>query len=88
VNSLARRVRRIEKKLGCDDDECVLRLPDPHNKGEFIEIPGCRTLLDAYAKYVHPKQLASRRAQERRDREATARTKPDEIGHLSGDYGR
>ena len=52
MNSLERRLIKIEKKLGGSQGPW-LRLP--MGDGEFIEVPGCRTLADYYAKYVLPR---------------------------------
>ena len=49
MNSLERRINKIEKKLDLGQG---LWLRFPIGDGEFIEIPGCRTLLDVYAKYI------------------------------------
>jgi hypothetical protein len=45
--SIESRLRRIEKKLEPDDKGACFRFPLP--EGGFIEVPGCRTLLDVLA---------------------------------------
>lgn len=45
--SIDSRLKRIEKKLGVGDKSPWLKLPD--GNGGFIEVPGCRTLIDAIA---------------------------------------
>lgn len=46
MNSLSRRVDRIEEQLEPNSGPC-LRWPNPD--GTFIEVPGCRSLADVAA---------------------------------------
>ena len=45
--SLKRRIEKIERALEPRDKGACFRFPD--GKGGFIEVPGCRTLLDVLA---------------------------------------
>jgi hypothetical protein len=53
--SIEGRLKRIEERLEPEDGPS-LRWPNPD--GTFTEIPGCRNLLDVYAKYVIPYERA------------------------------
>ena len=57
--SVKRRIEKIEKELGIEDKTQWLRIPDPDSPGGFIEIRGCRTLVDviAMASLVRTKDL-------------------------------
>jgi len=44
--SIKRRIEKIEKELDIEDNTQWLRLPDPDNPGQTVEIKGCRTLAD------------------------------------------
>ncbi len=47
--NIKRRIEKIEKELDIEDKTQWLRIPDPDSPGGFIEIKGCRTLVDAIA---------------------------------------
>ena len=47
--SIKRRIEKIEKELGIEDKTQWLRFPDPDSPCGFIEIKGCRTLVDVSA---------------------------------------
>ena len=44
--NIKRRIEKIEKELNIEDKTQWLRLPAPDNPDGFIEIKGCRTLVD------------------------------------------
>lgn len=44
--SIKRRIEKIEKELGIEDKTQWLRLPDPDNPEQTVEIKGCRTLAE------------------------------------------
>ena len=44
--NIKRRIEKIEKELDIEDKTQWLRIPDPDNPGELIEIKGCRTLVE------------------------------------------
>lgn len=46
IQSRLRRIEKIERALGAEKGTCF-RFPCPD--GSFIEVPGCRTLLDVLA---------------------------------------
>ena len=49
MRDIRRRIEKIERELGREDKTEWLKLPDPDNPSEFIEIKGCRTLVDFMA---------------------------------------
>ena len=49
MSSLKRRITKIEKELDVENKTQWLRIPAPDNPSEFIEIKGCRTLVDFLA---------------------------------------
>ena len=49
MRSINRRIEKIEKELGIEDKTQWLRFPDPDSPGGFIEIKGCRTIVDVIA---------------------------------------
>lgn len=46
MRDISRRIEKIEKKLAIEDKTEWLKLPDPDNLGQTIEIKGCRTLAE------------------------------------------
>lgn len=44
--NIKRRIEKIEKELYIGDKTQWLRLPDPDNPEQTVEIKGCRTLAD------------------------------------------
>ena len=47
--NIKRRIEKIEKELDIENKTQWLRIPDPDSPGGFIEIKGCRTLVDVIA---------------------------------------
>ena len=47
--NINRRIEKLEKELGIEDKTQWLRFPDPDSPGGFIEIKGCRSLVDVAA---------------------------------------
>ena len=44
--NMKRRIEKLEKELDIENKTQWLHLPDPNSPGGFIEIKGCRTLVD------------------------------------------
>ena len=53
MRSIENRIEKIEKELDIEDKTQWLRLPDPDNPGETIEIKGCRSLADFLKPLTH-----------------------------------
>ena len=51
MRDISRRIEKIEKGLGSEDKTQWLKLPDPDNPSESIEIKGCRTLAELLVCY-------------------------------------
>ena len=51
MKSIQSRIEKIEKKLNLEDKTEWLRIPDPNNPGQTIEIKGCRTLAEFLVGY-------------------------------------
>lgn len=47
MNRLSRRIEKIERTLNPDNKDEWLKFPCPD--GSFIEVPGCRSLVDVAA---------------------------------------
>ncbi len=47
MNRLSRRIEKIERALNPDNKDEWLKFPRPD--GSFIEVPGCRSLVDVAA---------------------------------------
>jgi hypothetical protein len=43
---IQRRIEKIEKELAVEDKTQWLRLPDPDSPNGFMEIKGCRSLVE------------------------------------------
>jgi|GEM_PF-3998594 len=46
MRNIERRIRRIEERLAIGDKTQWLRIPDPDNPGQMVEIRGFRTLAE------------------------------------------
>lgn len=57
MGNLSKRVDRIEEQLEPNKGPSLLW---PSDDGTFTEIPGCRSLLDVYAKYILPYERAKK----------------------------
>ena len=49
--SIQSRIEKIEKELDIEDKTEWLRIPDPNNPGQTIEIKGCRSLAEFLLRY-------------------------------------
>ncbi len=59
MDRLARRLEKIEKELGSEDEIQWLRLPDHNNPGQFIEFKGCRGFADLIVMAAKQKAIKS-----------------------------
>ena len=56
TGSIKKRIQKVEKQLALDGKTQWLRIPNPDNPDEMIEIPGCRTFAEAMAKAYEEEQ--------------------------------